>query len=143
MHIAIIMATRITGNYAAEAGTASLYDRVIPALIKVESHGDDHVIGDRHMQKKAYGSLQIRKPCVDDVNRRLGTRYRPEDMLGDRSLSALVCREYLKMYGTRERLGREPTEQDLARIWNGGPNGWRKQSTLGYWSKVQKVLATK
>lgn len=124
----------------ASASKAPSYDRLIAALVEVESNGNDRAIGDRHMKDKAYGPLQIRKPCVDDVNQRLGTKHRPEDMLGNRSLSVLVCRTYLKRYATFKRLGREPSLEDMARIWNGGPNGWRKQSTLGYWSKVQKVL---
>lgn len=124
----------------ASASQAPSYDRLIAALVEVESHGNDRAIGDRHMKDKAYGSLQIRKPCVDDVNQRLGTKHRPEDMLGNRSLSVLVCRTYLERYATKKALGREPSFEDMARIWNGGPSGWRKQSTLGYWSKVQKVL---
>lgn len=115
-------------------------DRLIAALIEVESNGNDHAIGDKHMKEMAYGCLQIRKPCVDDVNQRLGTSYRAQDMLGNRSLSVQVCRTYLERYAARKALGREPTLEDLARVWNGGPGGWRKQSTLGYWSKVQKVL---
>ena len=30
--------------------------------------------------------------------------------------------------------------QDIARIHNGGPNGYRKDSTLGYWKKVKIQL---
>lgn len=136
-----IVITLITLNFCADAGTAQSYEPLIQALIEVESHGNDQAIGDQHMENKAYGSLQIRKPCVDDVNRRFGTKYSPEDCLGNRPLSVQVCQKYLKQYATRERLGREPTLQDLARIWNGGPNGFKKQSTLGYWSRVQKALA--
>ncbi|MEK7641815.1 MAG: transglycosylase SLT domain-containing protein [Patescibacteria group bacterium] len=134
--VAIVLST-----VCASASTAPSTDRLIAALIEVESHGNDHAIGDKHMNDKAYGALQIRKPCVDDVNQRLGTKHRAEDMLGNRSLSVQVCRTYLERYATRKALGREPSLEDMARIWNGGPKGWRKQSTLGYWSKVQKALA--
>lgn len=136
-----IYTTVVMITVCAYASKAPSCDRLIAALVEVELHGNDQAIGDRYMRDKAYGCLQVRRPCVDDVNRRLGTKYRPEDMLGNRSLSAFVCQNYIKMYATRERLGREPSFEDMARIWNGGPNGWRKQSTLGYWSKVQKVLA--
>ncbi len=118
----------------------STYDRLLAALIQVESNGKDQAIGDRHLSEKAYGILQIRKPCVDDVNQSYGTKHRPEDMLGNRSLSIDVAIKYLRRYATAKRLGREPTFEDMARIWNGGPNGHKKQSTLVYWSKVQKVL---
>lgn len=133
--VAIILVTT-----SALASKAPSTDRLIAALIEVESHGNDHAIGDKHMRDKAYGCLQLRKPCVLDANQRLGTKYRPEDMLGNRSLSVQICRTYLERYATNKALGREPTLEDMARIWNGGPNGWRKQSTLGYWSKVQRAL---
>ena len=138
--IVLLIATILVTTQCALASKAPSVDRLIAALIEVESHGNDHSVGDRHMQDKAYGCLQIRKPCVDDANQRLGTKHRPEDMLGNRSLSVLVCRTYLSRYATRKALGREPSLEDMARIWNGGPTGWSKQSTLGYWSKVQKVL---
>lgn len=138
--VVLLVAILVTAN-CAFASKAPSIDRLIVALIEVESHGNDHAIGDKHMNEKAYGSLQIRKPCVDDVNQRLGTTYQSRDMLGNRSLSVQVCRTYLERYATRKALGREPSFEDMARIWNGGPNGWRKQSTLGYWFKVQKTLA--
>lgn len=126
-----------------EAGTAPSCDALVSALIQVESRGNDRAIGDRHMKDKAYGCLQIRQPCVDDVNRCFGTKIQAQDLLGDRSLSVWVCQKYLETYATRQRLGREPTDEDRARIWNGGPNGWKKESTAAYWSKVQKALAQK
>lgn len=139
IRILFIVMTVIAGN-CAYAVEAPAYERLTAALIEVESHGDDHAIGDRHMHDKAYGCLQIRKPCVDDVNRRFGTKISPEDCLGNRSLSVWVCQNYLKMYATRKRLGREPQQEDMARIWNGGPDGWRKNTTVAYWSKVKKQL---
>jgi hypothetical protein len=125
----------------AAASKAPTHDRLIAALIKVESNGNDHAIGDRHMNNKAYGCLQIRQPCVDDVNQRFGTKIRADSLIGNRSLSVWVCQRYLERYGTRAQIGREPSDEDLARIWNGGPNGWKKQSTSAYWTKVQKALA--
>ena len=117
-----------------------LQTKLIPALIRVESSGNDKAIGDRHIKERAYGCLQIRKPCIDDVNRAYGTRYRPEDALGNRSLSIEICQKYIKMYATERRLGRTVTLEDMARIWNGGPSGWRRDATNAYWKKVQKRL---
>ncbi len=113
---------------------------LISALTEVESGGDDQAIGDEHLTNKAYGCLQIRKPCVDDVNRAHGTNYRPEDCLNNRELSIWICERYIALYATEKRLGREPTDEDRARIWNGGPNGYKKKSTEGYWRKVKKQL---
>ncbi|MEK7610618.1 MAG: transglycosylase SLT domain-containing protein [Patescibacteria group bacterium] len=116
---------------------------LIMALVQVESGGNDWAIGDQHLVQKAYGCLQIRQPCADDVNRRYGTRYRAEDCLGNPELSREICQKYLALYATRARLGREPTDQDRARIWNGGPDGWKKKSTVGYWKKVSKKMQSR
>jgi hypothetical protein len=46
----------------------------------------------------------------------------------------------MNRYATKARLGHEPTDEDLARIHNGGPNGVKRRSTIGYWHKVQQFL---
>ena len=47
----------------------------------------------------------------------------------------------MKRYATEKRLGRPVTQEDIARIHNGGPNGYKKKSTEKYWQKVKKVLS--
>ncbi len=115
-------------------------DRLISALIQVESRGDDNAIGDVELTCKAYGCLQIRQPCVEDVNRAFGTKYSAQDCLGNRALSIEICEKYLSLYATKKRLNREVTDEDRSRIWNGGPNGFKKASTVQYWQKVEKAL---
>lgn len=113
---------------------------LIDALIEVESNGDDNAIGDMHLQNRAHGCLQIRLPVCIDVNNRFGTNIQPEDMLGDRSLSIDTFHKYMSIYATAGRLGREPTDEDCARIWNGGPNGYKSSATLHYWQKVKAAM---
>lgn len=113
---------------------------LIEAITKQESGGNLYAIGDKHLALKAYGPLQIRQPCVDDVNRVFGTNYKAEDTLGNMQLSTFIFNKYLSIYATSKRLGREVTDQDRARIWNGGPSGWKHPSTLGYWRSVSKYL---
>lgn len=113
------------------------HDKLILALIKVESDGRDHLVGDKHLKNKAYGCLQIRKPCLDDVNRACGTNYTPKDMLGNRKLSIWVCKQYLRLYGGKQA---DPNHERLAKIWNGGPKGPQKPATEKYWKKVSKHL---
>lgn len=113
------------------------HDKLILALIKVESDGRDHLVGDKHLKNKAYGCLQIRKPCLDDVNRACGTRYKPSDMLKNRKLSIWVCKQYLRLYGEKQA---SPSYESLAKIWNGGPSGPKKPATEKYWRKVSKNL---
>ena len=111
-------------------------DRLIPALIYVESSGNPRAVGDGG---KALGILQVWQGVVTDVNRRHGTFYRHQDAF-DPAKARQICRLYLSMYCTRSRLGREPTMEDAARIWNGGPNGYRNPRTVSYWQKVARVL---
>jgi hypothetical protein len=115
-------------------------DKLIYAIAVVESNLDSSAVGDTNLENKAYGILQIRQPAIDDFNRWHGTGYRAEDCLDNTTLSVMVCRSYLRHYGTEERLGDQWTIESLARIWNGGPNGYKKQSTEKYWGKVSQVL---
>lgn len=114
---------------------------IIKGLIPVESNGNDNAIGDLHLSQKAYGPLQIREPVCIDVNRKYGTNYKATDMLGNRPLSIDVCKKYLGIYATEKAIGRPVTDQDRARIWNGGPTGWKRSTTLAYWKKVSARLA--
>ena len=56
--------------------------------------------------------------------------------IGSEAYSEEVIGSYMGRYATPERLGREPTDEDIARIHNGGPNGYRRDSTLPYWDEV-------
>jgi hypothetical protein len=111
-------------------------DRLLPALAQVESNGNPRAVGDNG---KALGELQIWSVVVQDVNRVHGTRYSHRDAF-EPILARDICRRYLAIYCTPKRLGRAPTMEDAARIWNGGPNGHRKTATIKYWHKVAAVL---
>lgn len=120
-------------------------DALINALIAVESGGRDDAIGDGG---KAVGCLQIHPILVEDVNRILRAQDRsgtiPPFGTGDRrdrQASIRMCRIYLAHYAHPEVLGREPTLEDMARIWNGGPDGWKEKATEKYWEKVRRQLA--
>jgi hypothetical protein len=103
---------------------------------KTHPQGNDNAIGDKGLANQAYGPLQIRQPCVDDVNRVAGTKYKAADMLGNRPLSIWVFNMYMRIYATQKRLGHTPTDQDRARIWNGGPKGWQVAATQKYYADV-------
>lgn len=113
---------------------------LLTVLINVESGGNDRALGDiRHGQPTAFGCLQISDAVIADVRRISGRSYTRQDAF-NRQTAAQICVIYLTHYGTRERLGYEPTMQDYARIWNGGPTGWKNPATLPYWTKVRKEL---
>lgn len=88
----------------------------------------------------AIGCLQIHESVVIDVNNYYHTKFVwPKDCL-DVAKSKRICQDYLMIYCTKARLHHEPTMEDASRIWNGGPNGANKDSTLEYWDKVETVL---
>ena len=110
--------------------------RVLQAIRIVESNNTPSAVGDGG---NAIGVYQIWESYWKDATEfsNLGGKYRdcfvPE--YADR-----VVRCYMKRYATPRRLGREATMQDIARIHNGGPNGYKKQATIKYWEKVEKIL---
>lgn len=103
---------------------------LIAALITVESGGRDNAIGDGGA---AIGALQIHKSVVVDVNRIAGTSYTHQQMT-NRIAARKVCEIYLTRYAAGK------TNEEAARIWNGGPNGHHKSATVCYWNKVRKHL---
>lgn len=110
-------------------------DPLINAIIEVESNGHLYAIGDKHLEDKAYGPMQIRQPAVDDVNKANNTNYTSRDMLGNRELSIWIFKEYMKLYAPNG------SDEEKARTWNGGP-GWSQNPHLtdGYWEKVKFIL---
>jgi hypothetical protein len=118
---------------------------LIPALIAVESSnlprpkdGDNGA---------AVGPLQIHAAVVADVNRILGKPegwYRLEDRRS-RTHSTMMCCVYLLHYGDRYMRKHKtyPTLEVYARMWNGGPDGYKKAATRAYWRKVQNHLPRK
>lgn len=107
---------------------------LLAALIAVESGGDDLARG-RHGE---LGALQVRPCVVADVNRLAGGRYRWSQMT-NRTEAMTVCKLYLRIWGGR--IGRPPTDRDLAMIWHHGPDGW-KRPPGAYWRRVRAKMQT-
>lgn len=139
---AFVTSVLFTALPKAFAGMACAETTLVKALIRVESEGrgGDYALGDTDLEDHAYGCLQIRQPCVDDVNRVYGTHFQAKDCLGNRELSIWIFNHYMAIYATKARLGHKPTNQDKARIWNGGPQGYCNKSTLCYWNRVKSKL---
>lgn len=121
---------------------SQLFPTLTQAIIMVESGGNDNAMGDKHLKYPAYGCLQIRQPYITDVNRVFGTSYTPEHCLGltGHDISIDIFNKYMSIYATPKRMGREVTAQDIARIHNGGPNGWKVGYTIPYWLRVKKFM---
>jgi len=106
------------------------YSALISALITVESGGQDMAIGDGN---RAIGSLQIHKGVVEDVNRFSGTHYTHNQMT-NRVAARRVCELYLQRYA------KGCSNEEAARIWNGGPTGPSKAATKAYWARVNREI---
>lgn len=104
------------------------------AIAVVESGNDCSAIGD---SGKALGAYQIHSILVDDVNRIYGTSFKHKDAF-DEDYSKIMFYLYSKHYANHISVteGRPATLEDIARMWNGGPDGYRKSITLWYWEKV-------
>ena len=110
---------------------ASPPQRLLDAIIQVESGGNASAVGDRG---NAIGILQIWPVMVKDVNRIVGgNRYTLRDRLS-RSKSCQMFDIYTNHYSKGE------SDEVISRRWNGGPSGDRKAATLKYWAKAQKEL---
>jgi len=109
---------------------------LVDALILVESAGNEHAF---NKKENAVGCLQIRPVMVREVNRILrnkksSTRYTKKDRWD--------CGKSKEMfYIWRSYHHKVSNDETIARNWNGGPKGYKKQSTEHYWGKVQKIWA--
>jgi hypothetical protein len=103
-------------------------DPLIAAIIQVESGGDTLAY---NCKEDAVGCLQIRPIMVREVNRLLRkdsfTLY--DRRSKDKSIQMFnVLRSHLK----------GATDEQIARVWNGGYNGQNIPQTMQYWTKVKK-----
>jgi len=103
-------------------------DTLLNAVMAVESNFDSMAYNSK---ENAAGVLQIRPIMVHEVNRLLGeNKY----TLKDRWSKA----KSIEMFNVIRSHTKNATDERIARNWNGGYNGHKKQSTLKYWQKVKK-----
>jgi hypothetical protein len=106
------------------------------AIALVESGNNPHAIGDNG---KAFGPYQLHAAYVQDAAEFAKVEWIHHHAFHDQIVEDII-RAYMARYATPERIGRPVTAEDIARIHNGGPNGYRRNATLGYWAKVQAEL---
>ncbi len=115
----------------AEAAQDDVMLKTFNAICKVESSNNPNA---HNKKEDARGAAQIRLIMVKDVNRIVGsTRYDHDD-----AWSRVKSYEMFKHY--QKRYSNTNSPEQMARNWNGGPNGYKKSSTKTYWSKVQKEI---
>lgn len=113
------------------------------AVCMAESEGDP---GAFRTSERAAGIAQIRPIYVTDCNRICALigdprRWTLRDCY-DPAASYQMYTIYTVYWGCRycRLTGKSPGPQQWARIHNGGHNGWKKQSTVAYWRKVQRRM---
>ena len=84
---------------------------------------------------------QLEEVYIRDVERISGLRF-SVDAKYNRAASETIMCIYLSHYGKvyERKTGNKATYEVLARIHNGGPDGWKKKSTERYWEKVKSHL---
>jgi len=103
----------------------------IDALEVKESNRDTAAIGDNG---RAVGCLQIWKIMLRDVNRILGyDHYLYSDRLS-REKSREMCKIYFSHYC------KDMSWHDMARCWNSGPTGYKKECSIGYANDVIDIM---
>tara|TARA_R110002020_G_scaffold21429_2_gene72784 strand:+ start:5671 stop:6069 length:399 start_codon:yes stop_codon:yes gene_type:complete len=110
---------------------------LMPILIQIESSGDPNAIGDNG---EAVGSLQIHRIYVREVNRILGeNRFTYADR-NDTQKSVEMAKIHIGYWSPKNMEGTFLEKLViLGRIHNGGPNGEKKDKTLGYGEKIKKL----
>lgn len=130
------------------------FSDLLDAIEWVESRGGPNAVG----PGGEIGLYQISEVYVDDINRMLGeNKYTYADRW-DAEKSRVMVAVYLRYYeensaikypyyregaGWRNSCDLQTPFERMARIHNGGPNGYRKAATKIYWLKVKERLESK
>lgn len=109
---------------------------LIAALVAVESGGDAQAIGDNGA---AYGVLQIHAAYAHDAAEYECENWTHEDAF-DEEIAVKMFVAYMERYAHVWLLGGPATAEQIARIHNGGPNGYKRSATDKYWRKVKAEL---
>ena len=110
--------------YICSAMPVDAYDRLVKAIVQVESAGDTLAF---NLLEEAVGAFQIRQIRLLDYYRRTGINYKLKDCHNFE-----ISKEIFLYYA---RLTGYPDYETIARNWNGSGN-----ATLDYWKKVKSNL---
>lgn len=120
------------------APTVEISPRCLQCICEVESGCTENILcGDNG---RSCGPYQIMRTYWSDAGSP-GNGYRC--CVSEMACAEQTVRGYMKRYATVSRLGRTPTCEDFARIHNGGPNGYKKSSTITYWTKIRSRGCTR
>ncbi len=103
---------------------------LIEAIRQVESGGNDRALGDGG---NARGPYQIHRGYWRDATDYGRVQWDYDRLVWSRQHSEQVMAWYWQRYGAI-------TDEEKARIHNGGPRGHKRKSTLPYWRRVQEAM---
>ena len=104
--------------------------RLFDAIRQVESGGGRRVLGDGGRSR---GPYQIGRAYWQDACEYGGLRWRYDRWIWDARRCEYVMHLYWLRYGVT-------TDEQRARVHNGGPRGHRKPGTRKYWARVQAAM---
>ena len=107
---------------------------LVDALIMVESNGNPNAYCKK---EKAVGCLQIRPIMLREVNRILRKQKSDKRFTKEDRWDCGLSKEMFYIWVNYHH--EDSSDEVIARNWNGGPRGYKKQSTEYYWQKVQKL----
>lgn len=110
--------------YICSVEPVDAYDRLVKAIVQVESAGDTLAY---NLSEEAVGAFQIRPIRLLDYYQRTGINYKLKDCHNFK-----ISKEIFLYYA---RLTGYPDYEMIARNWNGSGN-----ATLDYWKKVKSNL---
>ena len=104
--------------------------RLYAAIRAVESGGDDFAVGDSGTSR---GPYQIGLAYWRDGCEAGGVQWDYQSLVWSAPHCEYIMFLYWERYGAK-------TDEQRARIHNGGPTGMSKDSTLGYWNRVKEMM---
>jgi hypothetical protein len=110
----------------------------IRAIGQIETNNTDNVVGDGG---RAIGRYQIHDICVKGSGLKDLLNYQHKDMADSiKAEHVFWATMGVHCYTYAQKYGSYPSYEELARMWNGGPNGYQMEATLGYLKKFKQAL---
>lgn len=103
---------------------------------QIESGNTDSITGDSGRGK---GRFQIYNICVKGSGLHDLLGYSHNDMFNkEKSVHVFWATMGIFCYSYAQKHGKYPSYEDLARMWCGGPEGYKKNATLNYLHKFKQ-----
>lgn len=123
------------------SASAITFDDFVIAINNVETGGKTGaILGDNG---RALGPLQIHEVCHRDAlqfDPSIKGKYKDcADLKYSRKVMEVYLGRYVPGFNPLSTLTMKDCER-MARVWNGGRLGYKKDSTIKYWIKVKAIL---